>query len=210
MTSLLSHFTPRNAPFLFLQRETRFHIFLTRNGWGEERFLFLRILPGTDPVEAGWGLQLRGLEHVATNHGVGGSNPSSPTTDPKAKGRTFPLWEQENHDRDSGPKAMELGYGSFVEVEWVLLFFTCYHNIFQYSIPRPPAYFFCFMPRTPSSARLGQNSRASTSISSIAKMRSSSLICFMFARGNCSLSGESMTASKMHCQYIREFLIGQL
>jgi len=23
---------------------------------GEERFLFLRILPGTDPVEAGWGL----------------------------------------------------------------------------------------------------------------------------------------------------------
>jgi hypothetical protein len=27
---------------------------------------------------------------VATNHGVGGSNPSSPTTGPKQKGSTFP------------------------------------------------------------------------------------------------------------------------
>ena len=56
MTSLLSHFTPRNAPFLYLYRERRFHIFLTGNGWGEERFLFFRVLPGTDPVETGWGL----------------------------------------------------------------------------------------------------------------------------------------------------------
>ena len=39
MKSLLSHFTPRNAPFLY--RERRFHIFLNRNGWGEERFPFL-------------------------------------------------------------------------------------------------------------------------------------------------------------------------
>ena len=54
MKSLLSHFTPRNAPFLY--RERRFHIFLTRNDWGEERFLFFRVLPGTDPVETGWGL----------------------------------------------------------------------------------------------------------------------------------------------------------
>ena len=38
MKSLLSHFTPRNAPFLYRE----IHIFLTRKGWGEERFLFLR------------------------------------------------------------------------------------------------------------------------------------------------------------------------
>jgi hypothetical protein len=52
---------------------------------------------------------------VATNHGVGGSNPSSPTTGPKGKGPS--LWGYENHDRDSGPKAMELRCGSFVEME---------------------------------------------------------------------------------------------
>ena len=51
MKSLLSHFTPRNAPFLYRE----IHIFLTRKGWGEERFFF-RVLPGTDPVETGWGL----------------------------------------------------------------------------------------------------------------------------------------------------------
>lgn len=35
MTPLLPHFTPRNA--LFLYRETRFHIFLTRNEMAEGR-----------------------------------------------------------------------------------------------------------------------------------------------------------------------------
>lgn len=117
MKSLLSHFTPRNAPFL--QRRRRFHIFLSQNGWGEEGFPFFRVLRGIDPVETGWGLQLRGLEHVATNHGVGGSNPSSPTTG--QKGKDLSLWGQENHDRDSGPKAMELGCGYFVEMEWPYL-----------------------------------------------------------------------------------------
>ena len=47
--------------------------------------LILRIFPRTYPVKAGWSLYLRGLEHVAMNHSVGGSNPSSPTTDPKRK-----------------------------------------------------------------------------------------------------------------------------
>jgi hypothetical protein len=37
-------------------------------------------------------------------------------------------------------------------------------------------FFFCFTPHNSSSAELGQNSRASTSISRIAKMHSSSLI----------------------------------
>lgn len=46
---------------------------------------------------------------MATNHGVGGSNPSSPTTFPF--GKDLSLWGQENHDRDSGRKAIELGYG---------------------------------------------------------------------------------------------------
>jgi hypothetical protein len=53
---------------------------------------------------------------VATNHGVGGSNPSSPTTGQKKGG-------EENHDRDSGQKAMELKCGSFVEMEWPYFFF---------------------------------------------------------------------------------------
>jgi hypothetical protein len=98
---------------------------------------------------------------------------------------------------------MELGCGSFFEMEWpyllVLLisYFSLMFRIFQQSLPGPSA-FFCFTPRNSSSARLGQNSRASTSISSITKMSSSSLKINMFARGNCGLSGESMTASLMH------------
>lgn len=54
MISLLSHVIPRNAPFL--ERERCFHIFLTRNGWVEERFPFLRVLPGRDTAKMGWGL----------------------------------------------------------------------------------------------------------------------------------------------------------
>lgn len=50
-----------------------------------------------------------------------------------------------------------------------------------HSMPDPPQRIFCFTPRNSSSARLGQNSRASTSISSITKMRSSSLICLLTA-----------------------------
>ena len=57
---------------------------------------------------------------MATNHGVGGSNPSSPTTGPK--GKDLSLWGSENHDRDSGRKAMELGCGSFVEMALLFLF----------------------------------------------------------------------------------------
>lgn len=52
----------------------------------------------------------------------------------------------------------------------------------------PPAIsvFFCFTPCNSSSARLGQNRRASTSISSITNF----LVINMFARSNCELSGE--------------------
>lgn len=67
--------------------------------------------------------------------------------------------------------------------------FTSLHKV----CPARISIFFCFTPRNSSSARLGQNSRASTSSSSIEKTPS-----YMFARGNCGLSGESMTASKMH------------
>lgn len=127
MKSPLSHFTPRNAPFL--QRKRRFRIFLTRNEMaGERKGSFFRVFRGTDPVETRWGLQLRGLEHVATNHGVGGSNPSSPTTGQKGKDPS--LWRQENHDRDSGSKAMELGCGSFVEIEWPYFFFFFFLFLF--------------------------------------------------------------------------------
>lgn len=77
---------------------------------------------------------------------------------------------------------MELGDGSFVEIEWSgLLFYLnldiidIYLLIFLHIVflTAESAYF--LKPRNSSSARLGQNSGASTSISSIAKMRSSSL-----------------------------------
>lgn len=77
---------------------------------------------------------------------------------------------------------MELGCGSFVEMEWPYFFFYFFFIVngvnIKYSMPGRTriGIFFCFTPRNSSSARLGQNSRASTSISSIAKMRSSSLI----------------------------------
>ena len=71
---------------------------------------------------------------------------------------------------------MEFGRGSFVEMEWPYsLLFLSLMGIFKYSIP-PISIFFCFTPRNSSSARRGQNSGASTSISSIEKMRSSPLI----------------------------------
>lgn len=47
---------------------------------------------------------------MATNHGVGGSNPSSPTTGKKGKDS----WGQKiNYDLASGSKAMELRYRYF-------------------------------------------------------------------------------------------------
>jgi hypothetical protein len=51
---------------------------------------------------------------VATNHGVGGSNPSLPTTG--QKGKDF-LNKKINYDRASGSKAMELSYRYFLEMK---------------------------------------------------------------------------------------------
>jgi hypothetical protein len=51
--------------------------------------------------------------------------------------------------------------------------------IITHSMPRPVRVFFCFTTRNSSSARLGQNRRAS--ISSITKKPSSSLICLLAA-----------------------------
>lgn len=79
---------------------------------------------------------------------------------------------------------MELGDGSFVEIEWSgLLFYLnldiyiyyIYLFFFTYSIFLPAESASFLKPRNSSLARLGRNSRASTSISSIVKMRSSSL-----------------------------------
>lgn len=58
---------------------------------------------------------------MATNHGVGGSNPSSPTTGQKGKDLSF----------TSGGRKIMIGiadakllnYGSFVEMEWPYFFF---------------------------------------------------------------------------------------
>ncbi|XP_050120182.1 3-isopropylmalate dehydratase large subunit, chloroplastic-like [Malus sylvestris] len=43
------------------------------------------------------------------------------------KGRTFPFGV---HDRDSGPKAMKFGRGSFVEMEWPYFFFLFIYLLF--------------------------------------------------------------------------------
>eukprot|EP00536_Pseudo-nitzschia_multiseries_P013129 jgi/Psemu1/34269/gm1.34269_g len=56
--------------------------------------LVVKLYCGDDTVG-----ELRGLEHVATNHGVGGSNPSSPTTGPK--GKYLSLWEIDDCIKDA-------------------------------------------------------------------------------------------------------------
>lgn len=63
--------------------------------------------------------------------------------------------------RDSGPKAMELGCGSFVEIECFFLFLVN-EGIITHSMPGPFSLFFCFTSLNSSSAGLGQNSGAST------------------------------------------------
>ena len=72
---------------------------------------------------------------------------------------------------------MELGCGSFVEMEWPYFFFLFIVNgrIITHSMPGPSAYFFLRPVTLPQPG----NSRASTSISSITKMPSSSLICLL-------------------------------
>lgn len=125
-----------------------------------------------------------------------------PRPQPSPFGRTYPSGDRKIMIGIADPKLWNLGVGLLSKWNGPYLFLRVIVNkaFFKYSMPRPPAgsILFCFTSRNSSSARLGQNSRASTSISSIAKKRSSSLICFMFARGNCSLSGESMTPSLMH------------
>lgn len=78
---------------------------------------------------------------------------------------------------------MELGCGSFVEMEWPFsLLFIVNERSITHSMPVPhQRIFFVLRARNSSSARMGQNSRASTSISSITKTRSSSLICLLAA-----------------------------
>lgn len=49
---------------------------------------------------------------MATNHGVGGSNPSSPITGKKGKD-SWGWGQKSNYDLASGSKAMELRYRYF-------------------------------------------------------------------------------------------------
>ena len=81
---------------------------------------------------------------MATNHGVGGSNPSSPTTGPK--GKDLSLWGSENHDRDSGRKAIELGYGLLSKWNGLFIYYLFIVNdgIITHSIPRPHQRIFLF------------------------------------------------------------------
>lgn len=80
-------------------------------------------------------------------------------------------------------KLWNLGVGLLSKWNGPFLFILFIVNglFITHSMPDPPQRIFCFTPRNSSSARLGQNSRASTSISSITKMRSSSLICLLTA-----------------------------
>lgn len=122
---------------------------------------------------------------------------------PFQKGRTFPSGggSRKIMIGIADQKLWNLGVGLLskwngLTFSFDFLFFVN-GKIFKNCLHSPSA-FFCFTPRNSASARLGQNSRASTSISSIRKKSSSSLIINMFTRGNCGLSGESMTASLMH------------
>lgn len=85
---------------------------------------------------------------------------------------------------------MELGSRSFVEMEWTYFLFIENLIIITHSMPGPSAYFFVLGSVTLPQPGLGRI--AEQVISSITKMPS-------FARGNCGLSGESMTALSMHC-----------
>ena len=76
------------------------------------------------------------------------------------------------------PKLWNLGVGLLSK--WSSLTFSFFYlplMVNKVCPARIGIFFFCFTPRNSSSARLGQNSRAS--ISSIAKMCSSSLICLL-------------------------------
>jgi len=80
------------------------------------------------------------------------------------------------------PKLWNLGVGLLSKWNgpyFLFFYYVLSWILFYLRIVRPSTSLFFL--RNSSSSRLGQNSRASTSISSIAKMRSS-LICFMFAR----------------------------
>nr|GEW65748.1 hypothetical protein [Tanacetum cinerariifolium] len=61
------------------------------------------------PSMIDWYRLPRGLEHVATNHNVGGSNPSSPATGPKGLIREgpFPLGDQEPEDEGAWEARMK-------------------------------------------------------------------------------------------------------
>jgi hypothetical protein len=86
---------------------------------------------------------------------------------------------------------MELGCRSFVEMEWTYFLFIENFIIITHSMPGPSAYFF-FVLGSVTLPQPGLGRIAEQVISSITKMPS-------FARGNCGLSGELMTAPSMHC-----------
>jgi hypothetical protein len=86
--------------------------------WLRRRRFLLRGIPGKRSSGDGVGLYLRGLEHVATNHSVGGSNPSSPTTFQRGKDLYFLPEGRKIMIRIADVKLLNLGMlFPFVEVE---------------------------------------------------------------------------------------------
>ena len=110
-----------------------------------------------------------------------------PRPQPTPKGRTFPLWEQENHDRDSGPKAMELV--SSLQ-KWNGLTVLCFIKSIEYALIFESP--FCFTLPQPGLGRIAEQ------VKYYQHSKNAFLVINMFASGNCGFSGELMNASKMH------------
>lgn len=76
---------------------------------------------------------------MATNHGVGGSNPSSPTTGPKRKSKdlSFTSGGRKIMIGIADPKLWNLGVGLLSKWPYFFFLFIVKDSIITYSIPRP-------------------------------------------------------------------------
>lgn len=69
---------------------------------------------------------------MATNHGVGGSNPSSPTTGPKGKDLSFTHGGRKIMIGIAGAKLWNLGMGFLSKWNGLTFFFIVNFNIITY------------------------------------------------------------------------------
>lgn len=82
---------------------------------------------------------------MATNHGVGGSNPSSPTTGPKGKDLSFTSGGRKIMIGIANQKLWNLGVGLLSKWSSLILFFIYHKWVFKIKYARrESAYFFLF------------------------------------------------------------------